>query len=136
MAALLTVDTHYLAAEGRDARALIKGFAGLAGPYAFTPEAKDLVDMFGPPVRYPQMQATTFVEGKEPPILLLYGQEDENVKPYNHERLAARIREQGGRVEVVTYSKLGHLGIIGAFSGIGPKSSVVDDMARFFRAYD
>lgn len=111
MAALLTVDTHYLAAEGRDARVLIKGFAGLAGPYAFTPEAKDLVDMFGPPVRYPQMQATTFVEGKEPPILLLYGQEDETVKPYNHERLAARIREQGGRVEVVTYPRLGHLGI-------------------------
>lgn len=136
MAALLTVDTHYLAAEGKDARLLIKGFAGLAGPYAFTPEAKDLVDMFGPPERYPHMQATTFVEGKEPPMLLLYGQEDETVKPYNHERLANRIRDKGGRVDVITYPELGHIGIIGTFSGLGPKSSVVDDMTKFFRATD
>ncbi len=134
MAALLTADTHYLSAEGKDARVVIKDFAGLAGPYAFTPEAKDLVDMFGPPERYPHMQATTFVEGKEPPMLLLYGQEDETVKPYNHERLAQRIREKGGRVDVITYPELGHIGIIGTFSGLGPNSSVVDDMTKFFRA--
>lgn len=34
MAALLTVDIHYLAADGKDAGAIIKDFAGLAGPYA------------------------------------------------------------------------------------------------------
>lgn len=134
MAALLTVDRHYLAAEGKDARLLIKGLAGLAGPYDFTPEAKDLVDIFGPPARYPQMQATTFVDGNEPPILLLYGQKDGTVKPYNHERLATRIQDQGGRIEVITYPKLGHLGMIGTFSGLGPKSSVVQDMIAFFRA--
>ena len=33
------------------------------------------------------MQATTFLDGTEPPILLLYGQEDKSVKPSNHERL-------------------------------------------------
>ena len=133
MAALLTVDQHYLATEGKEARLVIKSLAGLAGPYAFTPEDKDLVDMFGPPPRYPQMQATTFVEGNEPPILLLYGQKDGTVKPYNHERLAERIQDKGGRVEVITYPTLGHIGIIGTFSGLGPRSSVVQDMSAFFR---
>lgn len=136
MAALLTVDTHYLAAEGKDARSIIKDFAGLAGPFAFTPEDKDLVEMFGPPERYPQMQVTTFVEGREPPMLLLYGEEDDTVLAYNHERLAGRIREKGGLVDVITYPKLGHLGIIGTFSGFGPSSSVVDDMTKFFKAGD
>ena len=136
MAALLAVDTHYLAAEGKDARAIIQDFAGLAGPYAFTPEDKDLVEMFGPPEQFSQMQATTFVEGKEPPMLLLYGQDDETVLAYNHERLARRIQEKGGHVEVLTYPGFGHLGIIGTFSGVGPRSSVVDDMTKFFKARD
>ena len=136
MGALLTVDMHYLAAEGKDARSIIKDFAGLAGPYAFTPEDKDLAEMFGPPDRYPQMQTTTFVEGKEPPMLLLYGEEDDTVHAYNHERLAQRIREKGGHVDVITYPRLGHLGIIGTFSGFGPSSSVVDDMTIFFKAGD
>jgi acetyl esterase/lipase len=134
MAALLIVDTQYLAAEGKDAREVIKGFAGLAGPYAFTPDEPDLMDIFGPPDRYPQMQVTTFVEGREPPMLLLYGQEDRSVKPSNHERLAQRIRDKGGRVEVLTYPELGHIGIVGTFSELGPTSSVVEDMSKFFRA--
>lgn len=136
MAALLTVDKHYLAAEDKDARGLIKDFAGLAGPYAFTPDEKDLIDIFGPPERYPQMQATTFIDGKEPPMLLLYGREDDNVKPYNLERLAKKIHDKNGRVKVITYPELGHIGIIATFSGLGPKSSVVDDMVKFFREND
>jgi acetyl esterase/lipase len=134
VAALLTVDPRYLADEGKEARAVITSFAGLAGPYAFTPTDADLVEIFGPPSRYPDMQATTFVTGQEPPMLLLYGEQDERVKPANHERLAERIRATGGHVEVITYPELGHVGLIGTFSGFGPASSVVDDMVAFFRA--
>jgi len=112
---------------------LIKDLVGLAGPYAFTPDEQDLMDIFGPPERYPQMQATTFVEGKEPPMLLLYGQKDTSVKPFNHERLAEQIRIKGGRVDVIIYEDLGHSGIIGTFSDLGPTSSVVDDVTKFFR---
>jgi acetyl esterase/lipase len=136
VAALLTVDPHYLAAEGKDARALIKSFAGLGGPYAFTPTDKDLIDMFGPPSRYPHMQATTFITGREPPMLLLYGEQDSQVKPANHERLAERIRTTGGRVQVITYPELGHVGPIGTFSGVGPPSSLLEDMVAFFRGIE
>ncbi len=134
MAALLTVDKHYLAAENKNARLLIRDFAGLAGPYAFTPDEKDLIDIFGLPERAPHMRATTFIDGKEPRMLLLYGQKDDSVKPYNHERLAKRLRDKGGHVEIITYPGLGHIGIIGTFSDLGPKSSVVDDMTAFFKA--
>jgi acetyl esterase/lipase len=134
VAALLTVDPHYLQSQGKAVRSVIKSFAGLAGPYAFTPTDADLMQIFGPPHRYPEMQATRFVTGQEPPMLLLYGEQDEQVKPGNHERLAERIRATGGCVEVITYPELGHVGLIGTFSGFGPASSVVDDMAAFFRA--
>jgi acetyl esterase/lipase len=131
MASLLTVDKHYLAAEGKDMSVLIKDFAGMAGPYAFTPDEEELIDIFGPPERYPQMQATTFIDGKEPSMLLLYGQKDDSVKPYNLERLAKRIHDNGGSVKVITYPDLGHVGIISTYSDLGPKSSVVDDMVKF-----
>ena len=133
MAALLTADKRYLVAEGKDASVLIKDFAGLAGPYAFTPDEKDLIDMFGPPDRFPQMQVTTFIDGTEPPMLLLHGLEDDTVKIANLEKLAERINEKKGRVQVITYKKLGHAGIITTFSKLGATSTVVDDVVEFFR---
>lgn len=48
MAALVATDAQYLATHDLE-RAIIAGFAGLSGPYAFVPEAADLKDMFGPP---------------------------------------------------------------------------------------
>lgn len=131
MAALLAADERYLQAENKDP-GLIQDFAGLAGPYAFTPEDDDLVAIFGPPERYDLMRATTFINGDEPPMLLLYGEDDNTVAPYNHQRLARRIKEEGGRVDVITYPGLGHIGIIATFSGLGPDSPVVDDMVGFF----
>src|SRR5262249_25592652 len=87
----LTADPHYLAHEGQDRSTVIRGFAGLAGPYAFTPSEPDLEDMFGPPERYPAMQVTTFIDGTQPPMLLLYGGSDTTVRRYNLDRLEARI---------------------------------------------
>ena len=59
---LLTADARYLAEEGKDRSLTIHDFAGLAGPYAFTPDEPDLEDMFGPPQNYPIMQVTTFID--------------------------------------------------------------------------
>ena len=131
--ALLAADERYLAAQGKDARTLIRAFAGLAGPYAFTPDEPDLVDMFGPPDRYPQMQVPTFIDGGEPTMLLLRGAKDETVAAYNHERLAARIRAQRGKVQVIVYPNAGHIGLITAFSDFLPGAPVVDDLVGFFR---
>ncbi len=133
IAALLAADERFLAAQGKDAASVIRAFAGLAGPYAFTPGEPDLQDMFGPPDRYAQMQVPSFIDGREPPMLLLHGDKDSTVGAFNHEKLAARIREKGGRVQVITYPDAGHIGLITAFSSVLGGAPVVEDVVGFFR---
>ncbi|HYD19077.1 MAG TPA: alpha/beta hydrolase [Patescibacteria group bacterium] len=136
IAALIAADERYLAAQGKDTRKVVRDFAGLAGPYDFTPDEKDLIDIFGPAANYPQMQVTTFIDGREPPMLLQYGLDDKTVGAANHEKLAGRIREKGGRVKVITYPGIGHVGMVAAISGIGPEKPVLDDMVAFFRLHE
>ncbi len=133
IAALLAANPAYLAREGKNRSAVLHGFAGLAGPYAFTPDEPDLEDIFGPPERYPAMQVTTFIDGMQPPMLLLYGDADTAVRRFNLDRLEVRIREKGGVVKSVVYPGVGHLWILAALSWVnfrGPP--VLDDMLTFF----
>jgi len=133
--ALLAANPAYLEREGKSRSAVIRGFAGLAGPYAFTPDELDLEDMFGPPERYPQMQVTSFIDGREPPMLLLYGDADTAVKRVNLDRLAARIKEKGGRVHSIVYPGVSHIWILGALSWLnfrGPP--VIEDITDFFNS--
>lgn len=130
--ALLVSDRAYLAGAG-DTYGSIKGFAGLAGPYSFTPMKDDLVDIFGPESRYPQMQVPTFITGKEPPMLLLTGADDTTVKAVNGKRLTQAILAKGGVVEAQVYEGIDHTDIIGVFSTfLESKASVVDDVTAFF----
>ena len=94
--ALLAADPSYLAAEGKTPQQVIHDFAGLAGPYAFTPDEPDLIAMFGPPERFDRMQVPTFITGHEPPMLLQYGLADTDVGAFNHQRLASAITAKGG----------------------------------------
>jgi len=71
---LLGTDARYLAAHGMRPRDL-GGVIGIAGPYDFLPlTADDLIDMFSSdPARQAQSQPVNFVDGDEPPFLLLHG---------------------------------------------------------------
>lgn len=132
IASLLVADESYLQPE---IYAAIKGFAGLAGPYAFTPKADDLKAIFGPPSRYPQMQATSFIDGDEAPMLLLYGAQDESVGLFNLNRLQQKINEEGGQVTTKIYPDLDHVSIIGSLSWFWRyKASVLEDITAFFNA--
>ncbi len=129
LGAIVAADERYLSESVR-----IKAFAGLAGPYNFTPEEEDLIDMFGPPERYPQMQVSTFVDGSEPPMLFLHGAKDTTVKPFNYERVEAAIREKGGVVESKLYPSFDHVGILTALSWIKDRSdTVAGDIDSFFK---
>ena len=131
--ALLAANPAFLANEGRDRGAVIRGFAGLAGPYAFTPDEPDLIDMFGPPECYPAMQVTTFIDGTQPPMLLLYGDADTTVRRYNLDRLEAKIQEKGGAVKSIIYPGIDHLWIVGTLGWLnwrGP--AVASDITAFF----
>src|SRR5690606_21524844 len=76
IAALLATDGHYLANEGLSPRQLA-GVVGVAGPYDFLP-LKDttLMAIFGSRDDWPASQPVNFVDGDEPPFLLLQGDKD------------------------------------------------------------
>ena len=133
IAALLTLNPKWLAAEGLDPHRDIAGMVGLAGPYDFLP-LKDpiLKTIFGPPATLANTQPITFVDGRNPPMLLVTDDEDVVVEPRNTYNLAARIKERGGPVETRTYSHLSHRLLIGVVSvPLGFLAPVLDDVTGF-----
>ncbi len=114
MAAMLAVNPQHLLP---DTYKNIKGFVGLAGPYNFLPFDEDYMPiLFGPPMQVVESQPVHFVDGSQPPSLLLYGADDTRVKAVNIEGMAARIQQAGGEVEVHIYKDIDHAGILGAYS--------------------
>jgi acetyl esterase/lipase len=134
IAAMLVADGRYLRTVGLDGGA-IRGVVGLAGPYDFLP-LKDpaLKALFGPEDGHPTTQPVTFVDGDEPPMLLLHGKADRTVGPRNSRRLAKRIRERGGEVEEIVYERVGHAGILLALAApFRFWAPVLHDVTRFVR---
>lgn len=135
IAALISVDPKYLEKENKK-RSVIRAFAGLAGPYDFIPQAEDLKDIFGPPDNYHNMQVPTFVDGAQPPMLLLHGEDDTHVILRNLNRLKSKIEDKGGIVETKIYDDIDHKEIIGALSWVWKdKAPVLEDMLKFFKGY-
>jgi acetyl esterase/lipase len=98
IAALLGTDAHYLRARGIDAGALA-GVIGLSGPYDFV--IGEYAPIFGPPSQWPKAQAVNFVDGDEPPFLLVHGDRDRVVEFRDSPELAGLLRAAGGRARVV-----------------------------------
>ena len=133
---LLNADARYLAAFGKSRSAVIHDFTGLAGPYSFEPDEPDLEDMFGPPANYPQMQATTFIDGKQPPMLLMWGADDKDVGRINLTRMVQSIAAKGGCLETKIYPATDHVGIVAGLSWINPaRISVLQDMTSYFDSH-
>lgn len=134
LGALLASDERYLRAAGTS-NAAIRSFAGLAGPYHFIPEKKLYKQVFGPPERYPQMHVDNFIDGQEPPMLLLHGGADDTVEQYNLARLQKAVQQKGGDVRSHVYDGIGHIGMISVFSRpLRGRAPVVDDVDAFFSA--
>lgn len=135
IAALVTADARYLKKYDKSANKTVRSFAGLAGPYDFVPAEPDVQDIFGPPANYPNMQATTFIDGREPPMLLLWGQDDKVVGIENLQKLEARIKARKGRVQTILYPGVDHIWIAGALSWLGKtRAPVAADMDAFFKS--
>jgi acetyl esterase/lipase len=138
IAALLTLDAHYLKAVGLD-RNVIRATATLSGPYDFIPKPWDR-PVFNQPTNATTIDSNiepiTFVDGKEPPMLLVQGLKDKIVLPLNAEYLAARIREKGGEVKDITYPNRGHASVVVAlvwpYQWLAP---VLDDVTKFFNEH-
>jgi len=133
---MLALNENYLKAVG-GSRTWLRGMIGLAGPYNFLPLTQpDLRDMFGPPEQFEQSQPVFFVDGRNPPMLLMHGENDEIVSVANTRSLSKAIADQGGYIETVFYPKMSHRDIIGSLSTVVTRvvsSDVLEHISNFIR---
>ncbi|HEU4665854.1 MAG TPA: alpha/beta hydrolase [Dokdonella sp.] len=133
IAALLASDSHYLAAKGLAPRDFA-GAIGIAGPYDFLPLTDPkLIEVFGAPDAWPASQPVRFIDGDEPPFLLLQGAADRIVDPRNAGAMADALRRQDAAVEQRYYPGVGHFRILAGlrFPSLAP---TLDDVLAFVRA--
>lgn len=112
IASLLVLDPDYLKKYALTPD-YVNGMIGLAGPYDFLPLKSDtLKTIFGPQEKRWQSQPINFVGGNNPPMLLMVGSRDLTVWPRNSYRLADKISEQGGEVELLKFPDYGHVAMV------------------------
>ncbi|MGH8028441.1 MAG: alpha/beta hydrolase [Arenimonas sp.] len=135
IAALLGTDGRYLAPHGLRPRDL-SGIVGLAGPYDFLPLTDPLVmEALGPPSGWRATQPINFVDGDEPPFLLVQGDADRVVDPGNTPRFATRLRKHGDTVTTTIVPGAGHVGLLNGFSS-RKLSPVLADGVEWIRGKD
>ena len=135
IAALLAFDERYLARQGVPGASL-RGFVGVAGPYAFDPLAyRSTKPIFSGLADTDQARPITFVGGEDVAALLLHGADDRTVFPQNSRDFAARIRDAGGRVKLLEYDDTGHIKIILSFAALfRGRDTVYEDTIGFLKS--
>jgi len=133
-AVMLGLDPEWLRAAGSDP-SRIAGVIGLAGPYDFLPITdQEVVPVFPNPT--PATQPITYAGAGKPPLLLVTGDKDTQVRPRNTGALAARMSDDGGSVETKYYNGLGHIGLVISIAPILQwRAPVLRDVMDFLRAH-
>lgn len=134
LAAMLTLNENYLESETYQS---IKGFIGLAGPYDFLPLSKSYQKIiFGPSERFPASQPINFVNGSEPPMLLLQGDQDIKVLPKNAKNLNRKVQQMKGCAQLKVYTDTNHTEILAALAiPIQDNQPVLTDIVEFLEHY-
>jgi acetyl esterase/lipase len=135
-AAMLALDPRWLRAVGVDPRSLA-GVVGLAGPYDFLPITdKPTIPVFASAPDDPSTQPINHIDGHNPPMLLIAGEDDTTVEPRNTTALTGRIATAGGPVADKLYPGIGHIGLITAFAPLfSGRAPVLDDVWRFVTSH-
>ncbi|HEX5539311.1 MAG TPA: alpha/beta hydrolase [Methylophilaceae bacterium] len=135
IAALLTLDGEYLRDVGLQPQDL-DGMIGLAGPYDFLPLQNDrLKIIFGPEDERWKSQPVNFVDGHNPPMLLVVGTADKRVLPKNTYSLASRLKAAGGPVEIAEFRGWGHIDIVAKLAKPLRDETLLQTIVRFIRAH-
>jgi len=133
LAAMLTVNERYL---GVELHQNIRGFIGLAAPYDFIFDKPYLPKVFAG-LEYSESQPSHFVDGSEPPLLLLYGNEDKSVYMRNIVNMTKVVQQKGGQVEPQIYNGVDHVTILAALSiPYRSRFEVMHDIAAFLQRQD
>ena len=106
IAALLATDKRYLAAHDMKPTDLA-GAVALSGPLDFAITG-DLVPVFGDPARWPDAQPIHFVDGDEPPFLLIHAVGDKVVEAEDSRLFAAQLERAGVPVTLRLLAEGGH----------------------------
>ena len=135
-AVMLAVNPTYLAAAGTE-RGALAGVVGLAGPYDFLPiQQADIIPIFATVGDGPLSQPIHYVDGRNPPLLLMAGIDDTTVLPRNTESMAAAVRAAGGPVESRLFPGIGHIGLVTAFAPLFQgRAPVLDDVWTFIERH-
>jgi acetyl esterase/lipase len=137
IAAMLSLDGHFLADQGVDPAA-IRAAALLSGPYDFYPFTEQRGrQAFGAWPRPRETQPVNFVRRDAPPMLLMHGTADRVVQPRNSKRLAAALTAAGAKAELKLYPGKSHVDTIKSLSPLfRGTTTALADSAAFFAAYD
>ncbi|AJA07583.1 Alpha/beta hydrolase fold-3 [Sphingopyxis fribergensis] len=134
-AAMLALNPQWLRAAKSDP-AIIRGVAGLAGPYDFLPlEKGGRGDKAMGKVRpIEKTQPIHFARGDAAPLWLATGDGDDTVRPRNSQNLAAAIEKAGGTATLRIYPGMGHTGIVMALAApFRSRGPVLDEATDFLR---
>ncbi|MGH8032236.1 MAG: alpha/beta hydrolase [Luteimonas sp.] len=110
IAALLGTDKRYLQRVGVPI-AHIAGVIGLSGPYDFDVTGQ-YVPIFAPPSPYPDAQAINFVDGDEPPFLLIHGAADRIVEAKDSVELAGKLKTRDAAATLLLLPDSGHFATV------------------------
>ena len=115
----------------------IKGFIGLAGPYDFYPFTSNyMYDLFSPENDYFNALPINFINGNEPPHLLLHGMKDKTVFLHNPNNLEKKLQINGVETTKVLLKKISHAKILVSLSKpFRKKSPVLKHIVDFVDKY-
>ena len=132
IAALLGTDARHLDAIERRPQDLA-GVIGLSGPYDFVISGK-LEEIFGPRSQWPEAMAVRFVDGDEPPFLLVHGDQDRTVDVGNSRKLEFALRRKGIDATLLILPGGNHVVTAAAFYDPDRAPEVLPAVLRFVGA--
>ncbi len=136
-AAMLALDSRWLAPTGHSAKDELAGWIGLAGPYEFLPlRPGPSRPVFFHPDYPPGTQPIDHVSRDSPPAFLAAPSNDKVVSPQRSTlAMASKLRDAGIAVELKMYDGISHALLAAAFAwplrGLAP---VLDDVAGFIES--
>ena len=133
-AAMAVLDKRIFEAAGVDP-GVIKGVAGLAGPYDFLPlDSSATIETFGHVADLPSTQPINFSRADAPPFLFLHGTADTTVYPKNSRSLQKHLTDKGAKATLIEYKDVSHVGIIlDIAKPLRGNAPVLDDIDKFFK---
>jgi acetyl esterase/lipase len=113
--AMLGLNESYLEKAGVD-QSVIKGVIPIAAPLMLkASQVPQLAFVFGE-AKDKDMWPLAFIDGNEPPFLLIQGEKDPLVQPIHSQMAEKMIKAKGGKVSAHYFANHDHMTIVGAFS--------------------